>query len=119
MKQKEERPPFPFALPFSLRPTKWGEGAPQAADEGLFLREARWQTRRRSVVQSKLRQPKSPSSAPPGHLLPGEGRGEGKMGDFNAVAWRVLAPAVGFHHEGSWKYRSASNTTTKPPASAR
>src|SRR3954470_496765 len=52
-------------------PHEVGRRCPGGADEGLFLKETRWQSRRRFVVvQSTLRQPKSPSSAPPGHLLP-------------------------------------------------
>src|SRR3954468_20843208 len=73
-------------------PHEVGRRCPGGADEGLFLRETRWQSRRRFVVvQSTLRQPKSPSSAPPGHLLPVEGRGEGKMGGSRLA-------------KGSWPY---------------
>src|SRR3954452_10380570 len=62
-------------------PHEVGRRCAGGADEGLFLRETRWQSRRRFVVvQSTLRQQKPPSSATPGHLLPVEGRGEGNMG---------------------------------------
>src|SRR3954469_13954534 len=68
-------------------PHEVGRRCPGGADEGLFLREARWQTRRRFVaVQSTLRQPKSPSSAPPGAPSPRRRPGRRENGGFNSTS---------------------------------
>src|SRR3954469_1352475 len=64
--------------------------------------------------------PKSPTSAPPGHLLPVEGRGEGKMGGegrrspatchlLSAIRYKELAK------ERSWR---DVRTPSSPPISA-
>src|SRR4051794_40535979 len=77
------RPPGAFSPSKDGEKGKWGWSAPEGRMRGLF--SGKCDDRRGRLRRARSCTSRSPPHPPSGHLLPVEGRGEGKMGEVRSV----------------------------------